>query len=138
MCASKPNAPKSADTVWAGSWPSFPNEQRVSLLAYSYGARIATGALHLLEGGQLSGRALASPDGRAFHVRLVMLAAALHNYWLRPGGYHDMAVSHIDYLLNLYNCCDPVLKRYPLLYKGSRAGCFGFYRHVHAGPGADG
>ena len=49
-----------------------------------------------------------------------MLAAALHNYWLRPGGYHDLAVSHIDYLLNLYNCCDPVLKRYPLLYKGSR------------------
>ncbi len=104
----------------------LPEEQRVSLLAYSYGVRIATGALHLLEGGQLSGRALASPDGRAFHVRLVMLAAALHNYWLRPGGYHDLAVSHIDYLLNLYNCCDPVLKRYPLLYKGSRADALGF------------
>jgi len=104
----------------------LPPEQRVSLLSYSFGARIASGALHLLEGGQLSGRVLPPPRSPAVHTRMVMLAAALHRAWLRPGGYHELAFSHIDYLLNLYNCCDPVLKRYPFLYKGSRAQAMGF------------
>jgi hypothetical protein len=104
----------------------LPPDQRVSLLAYSFGARIATGALHLLEGGQLSGRALAPHGTQMVHARMVMLAAALHNNWLRPGGYHDLALAHVDYLLNLYNRCDPVLKRYPFLYKGSRAQALGF------------
>ena len=57
---------------------------------------------------------------------MVVLAAALHRNWLRPGGNHEMAFSHIDFLLNLFNCCDPVLKRYPHLYKGSHAQALGY------------
>ena len=55
-----------------------------------------------------------------------MMAGALHNSWLRPGGYHELAISHLDYLLNLYNCCDPILKRYHRLYKRSHATAIGY------------
>ncbi len=56
----------------------------------------------------------------------MLLAAALHRDWLRPGCYHDMALSQIDHLLNLYNSCDPVLRRYRFLYKHSRPVALGF------------
>ncbi len=101
-------------------------EQRVSLLGYSFGARIATGGLHVASGGQLAGRVLAPRDEAAPQARVVLLAAALHNNWLQPGCYHGDALTHVDYLLNLYDCCDPVLKRYPLLYKHSHAQALGF------------
>jgi hypothetical protein len=104
----------------------LPPEQRVSLVGYSFGARIVSGALHLAGGGQLAGRALPPHANDAVHTRVVMLAAAMHRNWLRPGGYHELAWDHLDYLLNLFNCCDPVLKRYPHLYKGSHAQALGF------------
>jgi hypothetical protein len=104
----------------------LPAEQRVSILSYSFGARIATGGLHLLGGGQLSGRSLPSVDPAGHQTRLVMLAAALHTNWLRPGCYHELTLSHTDFLLNLYNSCDPVLKRYRFLYKHSRPEALGF------------
>ncbi len=104
----------------------FPEQQRVSLLGYSFGARIATGALHLIGGGQIAGRSLPPHDGGTHHARVVLLAAALHNNWLRPGCYHEHALAHTDYLLNLYDCCDPVLKWYPKLYKRSHTQALGF------------
>ena len=55
-----------------------------------------------------------------------MIAGALHNSWLRPGGYHEQAISHLDYLLNLYNGCDPILKHYHMLYKHSHATAIGY------------
>jgi len=104
----------------------LPETQRVSLLGYSFGARIASGALHLVGGGELAGRTLPPHPEISHNTRIVMVAGALHNSWLRPGGYHESALSHLDYLLNLYNCCDPVLKRYHLLYKHSHATALGF------------
>jgi hypothetical protein len=104
----------------------LPEQQRVSLLGYSFGARIATGAMHLVGGGELAGRALTRHASAGPRAHVVLLAAALHNNWLHPGCYHGQALAHIDYLLNLYDCCDPVLKRYPLLYKGSRTQALGF------------
>ncbi len=104
----------------------LPEQQRVSILSYSFGVRIATGALHLVGGGQLGGRVLPPLDRPGPQARMVALAAALHRNWLRPGGYHEMAFSHLDFLLNLFNCCDPVLKRYPFLYKGSHAQALGY------------
>jgi hypothetical protein len=100
--------------------------QRVSILSYSFGVRISTGALHLLGGGQLCGRVLPAHEGRGPQARMVLLAAAMHRQWLRPGCYHEMALSHTDFLLNLFNSSDPVLKRYRFLYKGSRPEALGF------------
>jgi hypothetical protein len=104
----------------------LPPTQRVSLLGYSFGARIATGALHLRGGGVLSGRVLPQVSSDPAPVRVVMLAAALPNTWLRPGAYHESALLQLDYLLNLFNRCDPVLRRFRLLSKQSRATALGF------------
>ena len=104
----------------------LPETQHVSLLGYSFGARIATGAMHLVGGGELAGRTLPPHPTLSGNTRVVMMAGALHNSWLRPGGYHELAVTHLDYLLNLYNCCDPVLKRYHRLYKHSHATAIGY------------
>lgn len=104
----------------------LPEHQRVSLLGYSFGARIATGALHLVGGGQLSGRVLPEPVTSSVRPRVVMVAAALHNTWLLPGGYHDQAPTHLNQLLNLYNSSDPVLKRYRALERRSRPTAAGF------------
>jgi len=104
----------------------LPESQRVSLLGYSFGARIATGAMHLVGGGELSGRVLPRHAVVSLNTRLVTIAGALHNGWLRPSGYHEQALTHLDHFLNLYNCCDPVLKRYHALYKHSRAVALGY------------
>jgi len=82
----------------------------VSIAGHSFGARVTTGALHLLGGGELAGRTL--PVGQSPRVRVALLAAALHNYWLQPDACHGSALSQMDRLLIQYNSCDPYLKLY--------------------------
>lgn len=89
---------------------------KVSLVGFSMGPRIITGALHLLGGGELEGFKLADGAlGRRVRVRAVLWAPALHSDWLWPGHYHGMAMSQVDHMLVLYNSCDPVLARYAAL-----------------------
>ncbi|MDP6553500.1 MAG: alpha/beta hydrolase [Pirellulaceae bacterium] len=97
-------------------------ETRVSLIGYSYGARIATGAVHVLGGGTLCGRStpLAYASGNRRPIQVVLIAAALHNHWLSPGGFHDRFSSSADRLLVIYNSCDPLLKRYRIIQKRGR------------------
>lgn len=104
----------------------LPDRQKVSLLSYSFGARIASGGLHLLGGGHLAGRTLAIDSAPEVEVHLVTLAGALNRHWLRPSSCHGLAWEHLDYLLNLFNTCDPVLKRYPLLEKQRHADAIGY------------
>lgn len=86
------------------------------LLGYSFGARIVSGALHLTGGGTLGRLHLAEVRPRpANSVRVVLHAAAMHNHWWLPGGYHDQCFSQVERLLLLYSTCDPVLRFYPRL-----------------------
>lgn len=105
-----------------------PNTQ-LSILGYSFGSRVTTGALHLLGGGELAGRSLPYAEPR--RARVALLAAAVHNYWLQPGACHEYALSQMDRLLLQYNSCDPVLKRLPICRKTWTARRLGLYRHVH-------
>lgn len=114
-----------------------PARQRISLLGYSYGARIATGALHVRGGGGLAGRTLPAGESCGHDARVVLLAAALHRNWLRPRCYHHQALKNTDHLLNLYNSCDAILKRYQLLYKCSRPEALGYTGMSLAGLGAE-
>ena len=82
----------------------------LSIIGYSLGCRVATGALHLLAGGELGGHMM--PSSQSPRARVALLAAALHSYWLQPGAYHESALLLMDRLLIQYNSCDPVLKRY--------------------------
>jgi len=89
----------------------------VCMVGYSYGARIITGALHILAGGQVAGRGL--PEESSVDrgpVRAVLVAAAMDSDWLLPDRRNGLALSQLDHLLVLQNCSDPVLKFYPLMY----------------------
>jgi len=89
---------------------------RVSLIGYSYGARIATGGLHLLAGGSVYGRKLSRrwyPDREP--LRAVLMASAEDSDTLLPGGMHGKALSQVDQLLLVNNPCDWVLRHYRLI-----------------------
>lgn len=101
-------------------------DQPTCLIGYSFGARIATGALHLLGGGTLSGRVLSARPEKTVRPRVVLFAAAVHNYWLRPGCYHEMALHQIDNLLSLYSSCDHALRRYHVLERGAHPQALGY------------
>lgn len=118
----------------------FEPEAKISLAGFSYGARIITGALHLAAGGDLNGIRL--PGDQTAHaerrVRVMLMAAAVHNYWLNPGEFHGAALSQIDRLLVLYNSADIALKHYHLTEPDGDPRALG-YTGLHAsslGPDA--
>ena len=97
-------------------------DTQLRLLGYSFGGRIVSGALHLAGGGTLGRFQLADANSRPPNsVRVVLLAAAMDNYWWLPGRYHGECFSQVDRLLLLYNSCDPVLRFYPRLDRGRGA-----------------
>jgi hypothetical protein len=84
----------------------------VSLVGFSFGARIASGGLHLLAGGSLNGFSLGTAGASRTSVRVVLAAAALHNHWLAEDHYHGEALEVVDSMLLVNNDCDWALKRY--------------------------
>jgi hypothetical protein len=97
-------------------------ETPVSLIGYSFGARIITGGLHLLGGGTLADRRLpelSSADAgqkRSGPIRAVLIAAALDCFALAPGQENGNATSQVEEMLVTRNGCDDALRWYPLLY----------------------
>ena len=107
----------------------------VSLIGYSLGARVITGALHLLAGGQVAGRSLpeqteAKPKPSC---RAVLVAAGLDADWLLPGHRNGLALSQVERVLVTSNCCDPALRWYPLMYRRGGPQALGY-----AGPACGG
>jgi len=89
----------------------------VTLGGYSYGARVVTGGLHLLGGGQLEGRQLVErvhPDRQP--ASAVLIGAAMANNWLLPGMRHERALSQVHRMTILFNPKDLVLHFYPHLW----------------------
>jgi hypothetical protein len=105
----------------------------ISVVGYSYGARLIGGALHLLGGGHLVGYELAHRRHPArLPLRAVLLAGALDSHALLPHGRNHRALSQVEKVLVTVNSRDPVLHHYPLLpglfQKGPPAlGYTGFY-----------
>lgn len=91
---------------------------RLGLVGYSFGARVITGALHLLAGGEVAGYGLGEARRpRRAPIRAVLAAAALDNSWLLPDRRNGMALGQLDQVLVTRNRCDPVLRFYPLMYR---------------------
>jgi len=90
----------------------------ISFFGYSFGARIITGAMHLLAAGEapVQGALYADPGIRRLPMRAVLVAAAEDCDWLLPERCHGLALSQADRILITVNPADPVLKRYPLMY----------------------
>lgn len=98
----------------------LPHETPLSLLGYSFGARIVSGALHELASKQPSAGEIVRP--RRAPMRVVLVAAALNNQWLLAGQCHGRAFDLIDRMLVVMNSCDPVLKHYHLVECCRRGG----------------
>lgn len=110
---------------------------RVTLVGYSFGARISTGAMHLLAGGDLGGQHVALPNPAAERVmaRAVLVAAAQDCDWLSPGSCHGLALNRLERTLITINQGDPAMKHYSALYGRGGPEALGY-----TGPacGADG
>ncbi len=90
-------------------------DAKVSLLGFSFGCRVVTGALHVLGGGELLGRSLPLDLGPR-HVSAVLWAAAVDKDWLLPGRPHGHAMSRIDRMLLVNNSCDRALRYYKFIW----------------------
>lgn len=93
----------------------------VSLVGYSFGARVITGGLHLLGGGSLASHKLDSAQASArpaFHA--VLLAAAVDHDWLLAGRMHGRALSAVERMVVFVNPQDRVLRWYRFLTPGDR------------------
>jgi hypothetical protein len=90
----------------------------VTLVGYSFGTRIITGALEMLAGGPVSGQAVAPSPPPALRVmlRAVLVAAAEDCGGLLPCAQNGLALNQAERVLITVNTADPVLKRYPRLY----------------------
>lgn len=108
-------ATRSDEEAWllARMLSKFPEGTPLGFVGFSLGCRITSGALHLLEGGELAGRTIEAP--KRFPVRAVFWAAAVHNDWLLDGQFHGCALHSVDRMLILVNSCDSALKYYHLL-----------------------
>jgi hypothetical protein len=102
-------------------------EVPTGIVGYSYGSRVALGAVHLAGGGQLAGRVVPNLDrDEAPAYRLALLAAGVEDNGLMPGARFEMAMSRTDHLLSLYNPADPALKRFRLVNKWERPTAMGY------------
>lgn len=98
----------------------------VSVVAYSLGARITTGALHLLGGGSLGGRTMAiEPSPARPPIRVVLMAAAVDHDSLLPGRRHGRALTAVERLVLLVNPKDRVLRWYRFIAPRSGATALG-------------
>ena len=99
----------------------------LGLLGYSYGARIVSGATHLLAGGSLGRLSLPGCSACADRpTRAVYMAPAFDANWLARGGYHSLSLHLTDSILMATNRRDPAMKFYPLLNPQSRPQAMGY------------
>jgi hypothetical protein len=114
---------------WQLAWAvnQLPPQSPVTLVGYSYGARIVTGALHLLGGGSMGALRLDQPDNPLRPpLRAALVAAAVDADWLRPGGYHGEAVGQVESLILVNNQLDPAMRFFHWLGDNRGARALGF------------
>lgn len=87
----------------------------ITLIGYSFGGRVATGALHALAGGSLGGATIPGEHLLGLDVHLGLVAPALDNDWLMDGKYHGLATKNIHNIALMYNPRDQILRRYWIL-----------------------
>lgn len=110
----------------------------VAIVAYSFGSRVTSGALHCLAGGALSGRRLPTEPIVGANIAVGMVAPAVQADWLGTGRYHGLAAKNIADLAILYNSRDAVLRRYWLVERDSRGPALGYVGPTRIALGFDG
>jgi hypothetical protein len=106
-------AARTCPAGWQLAWfiDQLPEETPVSLIGYSFGARVASGALHVLGGGRLNGLQLTERlHPQRPPIRVAMIAAAFDADWMLPGRYHGRAISQVEKLVLVTNHRDPMMR----------------------------
>jgi hypothetical protein len=98
----------------------MPAETPLSLIGFSFGARIITGSLHILAGGSLGcGMELAEHvHPNRPQVSVIMMASAVHAHWLGDGQYHGLAMTQVSQMCLINNCDDLAMKYYDFIEPG--------------------
>jgi hypothetical protein len=98
----------------------LPEETPVSLVGFSFGARIITGGLHILAGGSLGGCCCLNEHVHPNRppMSVILMASALHSYWLAPGQYHGLAMTQVSQMCLINNCEDNAMKYYDFIEPG--------------------
>ncbi len=110
----------------------------VVLIGYSFGGRVATGALHALAGGHLGGRQLPGPSIRGANIGVALIAPAVEEDSLEQGRSYGLASQNIREMALFYNPRDAILKRYWLIDLATRGRALGFSGPRRLAPGFDG
>ncbi|QDV62889.1 hypothetical protein [Crateriforma conspicua] len=100
--------------------------QPTSMIGYSFGGRVITGALHAMAGGTLGRRQLPGDKVTGAAIDIGLVAPALENDWLAERGYHRLATQNLDSIHLLYNRRDVVLKNYWRLDRIRNADALGY------------
>lgn len=100
-----------AESFYLGSYlAEIASNGPVSLIGYSFGARVVSGGLHLNAGGSLCGYYLPQASVPVEPYRVVFLAAAVENDGLLDGGRYQNALAHTNRLLLQNNSKDKALR----------------------------
>ncbi len=105
----------------------LPAETPITMVGFSFGARIVTGSLHILGGGSLGNMGLAElQHSNRRPANVVLLAAALNSDWLCPGRYHGQAMGMVNQMVLVNNCEDRAMKLYHFSATCGRPQALGF------------
>jgi hypothetical protein len=109
-----------------------------TMIGYSFGGRVVTGALHALAGGRLGGRAIPGHHIQGFDAKVGLVAPAMNSDWLTPGEYHGSASKNMDRLTLMFNPRDRVLQKYWILDPFDLESALGATGDLNPGRRADG
>lgn len=115
----------------------IPGDEKVSIVGFSLGATVISGASHMLAGGQVKGISLPDSDRPVIQPRVVFMSAALFVGRLHPQGSFRRALPQMSELTLVNNSRDPILRRLFLVTgsKQQRAlGEVGLPRHYATTP----
>jgi|GEM_PF-2349960 len=110
-------AQRTTPVAWQLAWflDKLPPESPIALVGYSYGARVVSGAAHLLAGGQLGNLKLTT---RTYPhrppVRAALMAAAYDANWIQPGHFYSRCLKMTENLVLATNRLDPAMRFYHL------------------------
>ncbi|MEL7267530.1 MAG: alpha/beta hydrolase [Planctomycetota bacterium] len=83
-----------------------------TIVSWSYGGRVTTGAMHVLAGGRLHGHCLPGETIRNAAINLALVAPAVASDCLHPRGIHGRGCENIGRMLLFKNRRDAVLRFY--------------------------
>ncbi len=110
-------AQRTTPAAWQLAWllDRLPVENSISLVGYSYGTRVVSGAAHLLAGGNLGPLRLKNRrHAEGPSVRVALIAAAYDADWIQPKHFYGRSTSLIDRLVLVTNELDPAMRFYHL------------------------